>query len=327
MLSRLLAPALIILFTAPALGQSGEWCGLRSQDQIVLLSSRAAGCTTNADRLSNCLRYSSFDVVDESGYREWRRGETSEFFAWNEPGVPTILFFHGNQVAANEAAGEGLLVYRALVRSACDERPIRFVTWSWPSEKTGGPLRDVREKAARTCPVAWQAAWVIDRLPPDLQLSLLGYSYGARIASGSAHLLAGGNLSGLQLDERVNPERPPMPAVFIAAAMHANWLGEGQCHGLAMQQIDRLYLVNNSCDPAMRYYHLSTTNGNPQALGLCGPTCISPDAAARIQQCNACGYVGKSHDLCRYVASRQVMGTAWEYLTGNAAVSSEPGTP
>ncbi|MEX2167915.1 MAG: hypothetical protein WD851_01270 [Pirellulales bacterium] len=315
MLSWLLAAALLLLCATPALGQSVDCCGLRPQDQFVVLSSRGAGCTTDADRLANGLRYSTLEVVDESGCRQWRRGDVSEFFSWHEPGVPTIVFFHGNQVASNEAAGEGLLVYRALVRSAADERPIRFVTWSWPSEKTGGPLRDVREKAARTCPIAWQTAWVLDQLPPDLQVSLLGYSFGARVATGAAHLLAGGELSGRMLDARVNPERPPMRAVFMAAALHAHWLCEGQCHGRAMQQIDRLFLVNNPRDPAMRFYHLSATAGKPQALGLCGPTCIDAEVAGSIYQVNASGYVGKNHDLALYVCSRQVMALAWEYLT------------
>lgn len=314
MLSWLLAAALLLTAT-PALGQSGRCCGLRPQDQFVVLSSRGAGCTTNAERLANGLHYSSLEVVDESGCREWRRGDASEFYSWHDPTVPTIIFFHGNQVAANEAVGEGLLVYRALVRCVSDDRPIRFVTWSWPSEKTGGPLRDVREKAARTCPIGWQAAWVLDQTPPDLQVSLLGYSYGARVATGAAHLLAGGSLSGMTLEAPTNPERLPMRGVFYAAALHAHWLGEGQCHGLAMQQIDRLLLVNNPSDPAMRFYHLSATSGKPQALGLCGPTCIDSGTASRIYECNASGYVGSHHDLARYVCSRQVMALAWEYLT------------
>jgi hypothetical protein len=315
MLSWLLAAALLLLTATPARGQSYDRCGLRPQDQFVVLSSRGAGCTTSAERLAHGLRYSSLEVTDESGCRRWRSGDASEFFAWNDPSVPTIVFFHGNQVEPHQAAGEGLLVYRALVRCAADERPIRFVTWSWPSETLGGPLRDVREKAARTRPVAWQTAWVLDQLPADLQISLFGYSYGARIATGAAHLLAGGDLWGLRLDERMNPTRPPMPAVFLAAAVHSHWLGEGQCHGLALNQIDRLFLVNNPLDPAMRFYHLSATSGNPQALGLCGPTYIDAERASRIVEWNASGYVGKNHDLHCYVASPQVMSIAWDYLT------------
>jgi hypothetical protein len=324
MLNWLLAAALLHLTATLAWGQALDCCGLRPQDQFVLLSSRGAGCTTSAGRLASGLHYRALEVVDDSGCRQWRTGGVSEFFGWHDKSVPTIIFFHGNQVEPHQAAGEGLLVYRALVRSAANERPIRFVTWSWPSEKTGGPLRDVREKAARTRPVAWQAAWVIDQLPVDLQISLLGYSYGARIATGAAHVLAGGDLWGLRLDARVNPNRPPMPAVFLAAALDAHWLGEGQCHGLAMNQIDRLFLVNNPLDPAMRFYHLSATSGKPQALGLCGPTYIDAERASRIHQWNASRYVGKTHDLRCYVASRQVMAIAWDYLTFAGSEDTQP---
>ena len=64
-----------------------------------------------------------------------------------------------------------------------------------------------------------------------------------------------------------------MNVVEMAAADHSYWLAEGQHHGLAMTQVNRMLLINNCDDTAMRYYDLITPGrGGPQALGLCGPT-------------------------------------------------------
>ena len=66
------------------------------------------------------------------------------------------------------------------------------------------------------------------------------------------------------LTEHVHPHREPMNVVLMAGAQHSYWLAEGQHHGLAMTQVNRMLLINNCDDRAMRYYDL-----------------LSPAAAAR----------------------------------------------
>jgi hypothetical protein len=86
---------------------------------------------------------------------------------------------------------------------------------------------------------------------------------------------------------------------LISATLHAHWLGEGQYHGRAMTQIDRLLLVNNCRDPAMRYYHLAF-DGRPRALGLSGPTYISPAERSKIEMRDVTRYVSR-HLLDQYL--------------------------
>ena len=118
------------------------------------------------------------------------------------PSVPTLIFIHGNQITPADAKREGLAVYRRIMRYGSDGPPIRFVIFSWPSSRVGGLLRDVRVKATRTDPAGCQLAWLLDQMPAETPVSLVGFSYGARIITAGLHILAGGHLGHLQLAER-----------------------------------------------------------------------------------------------------------------------------
>jgi hypothetical protein len=81
--------------------------------------------------------------------------------------------------------------------------------------------------------------------------------------------------------------------------------------------------VNNCEDRAMKYYHFSSTCGKPQALGYCGPTCIAPDAAAKIVQLNVSRYVGSEHDLFCYLGAPGVTSEIDQFIgAGGAIVAS-----
>jgi hypothetical protein len=207
-----------------------------------------------------------------------------------------------------------MCVYRSLVRRAPDDRPVRFIIFSWPASEVKGFLRDFRVKAVRTRPVGWQLAWVLNQMPEDTQISLLGYSYGARIVGGATHLLAGGELSGLGLDGPIG-RHAPMRVAFVAAATHAQWFGPNGYHSMAMQQIEHLILLNNHLDPAMQFYRFIEKNSNPQAMGLCGPTCLGSESRHRVECYDCSNCVGRSHDLFKYLATGRTMTRVWQHLT------------
>jgi hypothetical protein len=237
------------------------------------------------------------------------------------PVVPTVIFVHGNQISPGDAKQEGVALYRRMVWASDSPTPIRYVIFSWPSSKIPGLLRDVRVKALRTRPAGCQLAWVIDQLQGDTPIELIGFSYGARIITGALHILGGGDLNGLTLAARQHPDRQPMNAVLFAAALNSDWLCPGHYHGLAMTQVDRMMLLNNCSDLAMQYYRFSTTCGNPQALGLCGPTCIDPAGAAKIRQRDLSRWVDE-HELMAYVCAPGVAADFWHY--SHADESSMP---
>jgi hypothetical protein len=176
-------------------------------------------------------------------------------------------------------------------------------------------MKDVQLKAARTRPVGCQLAWVVDQMPDNGPLGMIGYSYGARIVTGALHILGGGSLSGIGLSERAHPHRAPVRVVLIAAAMHSHWLGPGQYHGKAMSQIERMLFINNCIDPMMQWYHLSVPNGDPQAMGLAGPTFVRAD---HVKLCNkdVSRCVGSKHDERRYLSSPGMGQLLWEWAVG-----------
>jgi hypothetical protein len=293
--------------------------GIRPEDEITLINTRSICSCCDPEALRKELRVESYAVCDESGARHWQDSDLQAFLNFNSS-VPTVIFVHGNQISPWDAKNEGVAVYRRMIAHGCDAPPIRFVIYSWPSSQISGMLRDVREKAARTGPSGCKLAWLIDQMPAETPLSLIGFSFGARIITGSLHILAGGSLGcGMELAEHVHPNRPQVSVIMMASAVHAHWLGDGQYHGLAMTQVSQMCLINNCDDLAMKYYDFIEPGcGGPQALGLCGPTRISAENARKIINRDVSRYVGDQHDLMRYVSAPGDAALIWRYTAGAA---------
>lgn len=293
--------------------------GIRPQDEIVLINVRNACNSCNPEKLRAAITVETYSVCDEAGNRRWQDSDLESFLAFN-PNVPTVIFVHGNQISPYYAKSQGLAVYRHAIAHGSDAPPIRFVTFSWPSSQIPGLLEDVRVKAARTGPAGYQLAWLVDQIQPETPISLVGFSFGARIITGGLHVLAGGSLGGSAcLSEHVHPERPQMSVILMASALHSYWLAEGQYHGLAMTQVSQMCLINNCQDNAMKYYDfLEPGLGGPQALGLCGPTCIGRDYARKIVNRDVSCAVGSEHLLMLYVCAPGDSALIWKYTAGSA---------
>lgn len=313
----LLVAAALAAFALPGemalAGRGAVFCdGIRLQDEILLADMRGLCGSCSPEALLRGARFQSYSIYDESGMRRWMRSDVSAL-AGTDPATKTVIFIHGNQISAGDAKVQALAVYRRLVEMG-DGEPIRFIIFSWPSDRIGGLLKDVRVKAARTGPAGCQLAWLIDQIPAETPVSLVGFSFGARIATGALHILGGGHLGGCGLVERVNPDRTPINVVLMSAALHAHWLGEGRYHGLAMTQVDQMLLLNNTADPAMRYYRL-IDRSRPQALGYRGPTCLNAYYRSKIHMRDLSRQIGSEHDLYCFLNLPSAMAMSWDYAT------------
>jgi len=311
---------------APVDVHSPLFCnGIRPQDEIVLVNTRQICSCCDLDEIRAKIKVENYAVCNNDGSREWQPSDLQSFLAFN-PAVPTVIFVHGNQISPWDAKCGGVAVYRRIIAHGQDAPPIRFVIFSWPSTRIAGSLmNDVRVKAMRTGPAGCQLAWLIDQMPAETPVSLTGFSFGARIITGGLHVLGGGSLGGsMFLKEHVHPERPPMSVVLMASALHAHWLCENQYHGIAMSQVSQMFLINNCDDLAMKYYdYIEPGLGGPQALGYCGPTCISAENAHKIRMRDASCCVGSEHDLMRYVCCNSK--TIWDYTAGAAQIEVKAG--
>jgi hypothetical protein len=281
----------------------------RSQDQVWLVSNRGLGCDVEAQAAQ--LRYWRYDR--EKG---WLRASLAELNAADDKSAITTVFVHGNRIDWCEAFTRGWTAYRTLVRCA-DERPVRFVIWSWPSEAVHGPINDAREKACRTNPSGFYLAWFLDQLDPEAPLSLWAHSLGARVVTGALHLLGGGELDGHRLAERQRANRSSVQAVLVVAALDNDWLLPGHFHGHAMSQVSNMLLVNNCCDALLKRYHLIYGRRCPQeALGCTGLGTWGVTGADwnKVCQTNACSIAGRRHVLASYLASPDLVARMRSYL-------------
>ncbi len=299
----------LVLLALGAVAQAAECrpvINVRPQDSVVLISSRPVGCSTDPQRLENELYAQQYMDTDGDGRREWHEAPWRSVITQGDPQTPTMIYIHGNKVSWGETRERGMFVYQRLSRCAGDSPPVRYVIWSWCADEIKKPIQDYRIKAARTGPVGKQLAWVVNQLPADARLGIIGYSYGARVASGALQELGSGRLAGPTRSVRV---------VYLAAAFDSDWLGRGHCHGAAMDATDQLLMTINRRDPAMRYYRFLVKNDNPQAMGFEGPTCLDRERASRVRLVNATRSVGASHDLEKYVAVPGLMAKSWRLLS------------
>jgi hypothetical protein len=285
-------------------------------DEILLLSTRSVGTVCESDAMQNglwCQRY----ILVPNGNPKWISVDWKAAITSPNPACQTVIYIHGNRVARGEDRYRGMKVYRSLRDHGKPNKPIRFIIWSWPASTIPGPLKDYQVKANRTRPVSWQMAWVLNQMPAETPVSILGYSYGARIASGTMHLLGGGSLGKLKLAAK--PKMPPFRIALLAAAFDADWLQPGHFHGRALGQVEHLAFTTNPHDPAMRFYHLSNGRGRVHALGKKGITNTQSIGrlAKRIQPINMSRSVGRSHYLTDYLAAAPKMRLIWQSLLPN----------
>lgn len=276
----------------------------RPQDELWLVSCRGLGCNSVEEQVGK-LGHWRYDRK-----QGWAKATLPELLATDDLDVITTVFVHGNRICCDEAFSKGWRAYRTMVRCA-DDRPIRFVIWSWPSEPLKGPVNDARVKAWRTDPAGYYLGWYLDQLNPEAPVSLWAHSYGARIVTGALHLLGGGAVAGNQLDQRLHATRQPMQVVLLAAALDTDWLIPGHCHGSALSQVASMLLVNNCSDALLKRYHVIYGRRScAQALGYTGMPgwSMSAEDLSKVKQVDASYHVGRRHLFDLYISSPDLMG-------------------
>lgn len=282
----------------------------RPQDEVWVVSSRGLS-GGRCDQRAELLHYWRY------GDEGWQPATLDDLAQPHTPDATTSIFVPGNGYTHGEVVRLGWSAYAHFVQQAVDERPIRFVIWSWPSDKIEGPaVEDLRIKAARADLAAYYLAWVVDRLDPEMPLSLIGTSYGARIVTGGLHLLGGGKLPPNSPLQRSNDARRPIRLVLITAAIDADWLVPGHRHGAALGQVEQVLLINNSTDRVLRRYHfLYGLRSDARALGCqgCAPGWYGRDAG-KVLQTDVARLMGSQHGCGPYFATPQLVARMEPYV-------------
>lgn len=253
---------------------------------------------------------------------QWVDGTLEQFLGEETDQTMTVFYVPGNRTEWDEAFDKGWAFYHALA-SDTGTPNFRFVIWSWPSDQISGPIRDVRAKACRTNSDGHYLGWLLSQMCPDAQVSLAGFSFGARIITGALHLLGGGMLTGQTLPS-ATLSRSPMRAVLMAAAVHNDWLLPGRPHGEVWPLTDELSILYNSSDPVLKRYRFVDPHARPAALGYIGFWCADEvgSAADRVSPRDVCCQVGRTHDFGCYLGSVEIMESVrqtmlWKPTTRN----------
>ncbi len=286
-----------------------------ASNEIFLISTRVVGTACDGSAMSRHLQCEQVVATPSQKFR-WQSCDWRDLASESLSNRPTVIYIHGNRIARGEDRLQGMQIYRSLTRHNQSNESLRFIIWSWPSSAIPGPFKDYKIKANRTRPAAWQLAWFLDHIPAKSRVSLLGYSYGARIASGAMHILGGGSLGGLKLEQRIHPQHPPFRVALLAAAFDAHWIQPGHFYGRALSQVERLVISTNQLDPVMRFYHLSNGRGRIHALGKSGVSQPQTLGYARqnIKLIDCTRTVGRNHSLVDYLTVSGKMRLIWQEL-------------
>ena len=311
LLALLLKPTLYAADTAnqsqkPATATVCQTFRVREQDEVWLVSTRHLGCYIP----SNQPQFQVFRY--DKGM--WQPKSEAEFIASDSSDIVTAFYIHGNWVTWNDASSQGLSVYFEMAGKFDTEPPVRFVIWSWPSERTMPPLKDVRKNAARSDYEGYYLAVFLSQMDPEVRVGLLGYSYGARTISGAMHLMGGGQLFGHYLP--LAP-RPQVRAAVWAAAEHNYWYQPSQFHSHALAAADAWFITVNPCDPVLARYHLLDPCSCPVAVGyagIYGRNLIPPDVNARVEEVNIANVIGNTHDWRDHLYSLYIQNRTRDYI-------------
>ncbi|MCI0357637.1 MAG: hypothetical protein L0211_04015 [Planctomycetaceae bacterium] len=281
---------------------------VRPQDEIWAVNTRCLGCPSG-DEIEPQWTVWKFDWPAP----QWSTASSSEFYDTDSARIVTAMYVHGNQVDSSLALRDGLDAYFQLAGRYDDAQPVRFVIWSWPSDKIHGPLRDVRSKADRADTDAYYLARFLAPIKPEVRVGLVGYSFGARIIAGSLHLLGGGELCGV----RVAAVERPIRVALWAAAEHDDWLLPGRYHGQALPVAEHWLITRNYCDPVLARYAWIEKCYDPAALGysgLVGRNLLTPEQNALIEEIDVTHLVGKTHDDDAYLYSEPIVSRTREVV-------------
>jgi len=282
-------------------------CRVRPQDEVWVIGTRHLGWPT-CEENPPPLKFWRWDCDIDN----WHKLSAKEFKASESATVATYFYLHGNRVDSWTAIDYGWYAYDAIVRRGDNDRPVRYVIYSWPSTRVvGSQLDDLRCKAARTNAEAYYLAWVLSQIRQDVPVSVMGFSYGARVITGALHLSAGGELCGLALPDDA-PRRTNVRAVLMAAALHNYWMRPGCFHGEALDATDRMLILANHCDKVLRRYHWLFKGYKPRALGVTGLSWH--DQTGRVEELDCCCCVGETHDSLMYLNSPILARRARRYV-------------
>ncbi len=249
-------------------------------------------------------RHVTIDVerlVPDAACSRWIRSDLPSLL--DDPQRPLVIFIHGNRYEPADAKSQGVLLARRLAACHPNAPAARTVIFSWPSSQEGLLLRDSRAKYERSMTEGYYLAWLLGQMEPMRPVAIAAYSYGGLIALEALDHLVGAQHSGRA---NLQPwiDRPArLHLVLVASAVRQDALAPCGEYRRVLRCIDRLTLLNNTRDQALRFFEFVDTDLGTEALGHENMPARWMPPEIEFVQVDAAPIVGKSHRFPPYLDS------------------------
>ncbi len=249
--------------------------------------------------------HADFDVERRIGGR-WERSDIAELL--DDPSRPLVFFIHGNRYEPHDAKAQGVAVARRLEAHGSFVAPPRTVVFSWPSQQQGRLIASSRNNYRRSYADGHYLARLLGDVSPEQPVAIIGYSFGCTIAVGAIEDLveAEGDATTDVAPWVGRPGRTHL--VLVAPAIRHDALAPRGPFAAAASGIDRLTLVINSSDLALKMFpHLDPQIGG-DALGAVGMPRRWLPGAVEFAATDAADIIGRKHAFPLYLESATLAG-------------------
>ncbi|MDR0392241.1 MAG: alpha/beta hydrolase [Planctomycetaceae bacterium] len=207
------------------------------------------------------------DQLDKNS--RWKTSTLDAFIQTHDSDKPLVIVTHGYKMTYKEAKQFGINFSR-LTRKFGDHR---FLFWSWDADKEMcGIKSDAINAGKKADSEAKHLVNFLRRLKSGSKVSLVGFSYGARLISVALHEFGADRFKSdnSQVPNDNLSSTIKINVIFLAAAVDRDQFGQNKKYGNMLSVVDKLLININVSDPALYFYPLLSGVGSPKAVGRRG---------------------------------------------------------
>ena len=215
-------------------------CQMVPGDEIWVVNTRNI-----PESCSDCFGSVPAEVCQWTG-ADWINQTQEDLFnsARTNSALSNVIYAHGNFTDYGWSLRRGCEVYGSFFRDGCTRGPLRFVIWSWKSERESAFCSDYHIKSHRAVEEGCRLNSIASQLGPKPPI-VIGYSLGAQAV-----------LSALSQPAFVQNETTatsvPWRVALIAVALDAEFPPQIVGNLQITNRLEQLVVFTNAKDPALR---------------------------------------------------------------------------